>query len=88
MTPMVQCKSWKNWIMSQMFTSLSSVFAMAVNLLFLSMSCTHENLYANFVMCVASSAERLDPREPNWKMLPTMNAGRGCHTLAVLDEKM
>ncbi|KAK3135963.1 hypothetical protein QOZ80_5BG0425940 [Eleusine coracana subsp. coracana] len=35
-----------------------------------------------------SSAERLDPREPSWKMLPMMNAGRGCHTLAELDEKI
>jgi hypothetical protein len=39
-------------------------------------------------MWVSSSAERLDPREPNWKMLPMMSAGRGCHTLAVLNEKM
>ena len=55
---------------------------------YLSMRGTQENFHANVLMCVASSAERLDPREPNWRMLPTMTAGRGCHTLAVLDEKM
>jgi hypothetical protein len=43
---------------------------------------------ANIMVFVTSSAERLDPREPNWKMLPTMSTGRGCHTVAVLDEKM
>ncbi|CAD6270306.1 unnamed protein product [Miscanthus lutarioriparius] len=35
-----------------------------------------------------STTERLDPREPNWKMLPRMSAGRGCHTLTMLDEKI
>jgi hypothetical protein len=47
-----------------------------------------ENSSANCVMCIGSCAERLDPREPNWKMLPKMSAGRGCHTLTVLNEKM
>nr|CAB3450281.1 unnamed protein product [Digitaria exilis] len=49
---------------------------------------TQEDFSVNFVMSVPSSAERLDPREANWKMLPMMSAGRGCHTLAVLNEKI
>lgn len=44
--------------------------------------------FANATVFVTSSAERLDPREPNWKMLPAMSTVRGCHTVAVLDEKM
>ena len=44
-----------------------------------------EKFSTNILMCVVSSAERFDPREPNWKMLPMMSAGRVCHTLAVLN---
>jgi len=47
-----------------------------------------EKFSTYIVMCIVSSAERLDPREPNWKMLPMMSAGRVCHTLAVLNEKI
>ena len=43
---------------------------------------------ANITVLVASCAERLDPREPHWKMLPSMNTQRCFHTLAVLDEKI
>jgi len=68
-----------------MFIILFSIAIMAV---VFEVRGTARKLFANFVMCIGSSAERLDPREPNWKMLPKMSAGRGCHTLTVLDEKM
>ena len=60
---------------------------MTMNLLFLQ-SGTVCLFVANIMIHVTSSAERFDPREPNWKMLPAMSTGRGCHTVAVLDEKM
>jgi hypothetical protein len=61
---------------------------MVMNLLFLQSEHVCFSVVANIIVFVTSSAERLDPREPNWKMLPAMSTGRGCHTVAVLDEKM
>ncbi|KAL5216095.1 hypothetical protein ABZP36_007496 [Zizania latifolia] len=38
--------------------------------------------------CLRNSAERLDPREPTWKRFPMLSTRRGCHTLAVVDDKI
>jgi len=67
---------------------LISLFSIAIMAVIFEVRGTQENSCANFLMCIGSSAERLDPREPNWKMLPKMSAGRGCHTITVLNEKM